>query len=94
MIARWASASPASGSSARARSIAASASSVRPTFSSTPATVGMVARIARRFGDGVERVQRAGVVVGGHELDRGLQPGRQPGGQVRRRPASSVRIGG
>jgi hypothetical protein len=37
MIARWASASPAFGSSASARWIAAAASSTRPTFRSTPA---------------------------------------------------------
>ena len=55
--------------------------------------VGIVARIARRLGHGLERGQRAGVVVGGHSLDRRLQSGRQGAGGAPP-PASSARIGG
>ena len=47
--------------------------------------IGVVARIARRLGHGLERGERAGVVVGGDPLDRGLQPGRQRAAAARRR---------
>ena len=56
--------------------------------------IGPVARIARRFGHGVQRVQCACVVVRGHGIDRGLQPGRQTGRDGAAARQCSVRIGG